>query len=79
MSVVTLELIRTFWPDVLKPGPLHAKLVGAIEADSVELKLIVPPTQAGPSLLAEIPRVFTKTFVVPVAEQPEPVAPTVTV
>jgi hypothetical protein len=39
--------------------------------DGVELKLIVPPTHAGPSLFAVIPSVLTNTLVVALAVQPE--------
>ena len=47
--------------------------------DGVDVKLIAPPTQAGLLLDAVRPRVLTVTFVVAVAEQPDPAALTVTV
>ena len=52
-------------------GPLHAYPVGTAVPDGVDVKLTVPPTQAGPSLAAAIARVFTVTTTVLEAIQPE--------
>ena len=47
--------------------------------DGVELRLIVPPTHAGPSLAAVMPIVLITKVVVFFAVQPEPGAVTTTV
>jgi len=79
ISVVTLVSVVFCVPAPKASGPVQPKPVGDAVPLGVEFRLVVRPTHVGLLLFAVMNSVLTTTFVVAVAEQPEPLALTVTV